>query len=130
MCQDYPYIYYPRWTKKFYGTPKREHERLELASELDREAALMSASWGLFQIMGFNYDKCGCSNIQAFVNGMYLTTESQVRLACTFLKNSKLIPVINSHDWATFAKKYNGPGQINIYSQKLMNAYNNFKDKI
>jgi hypothetical protein len=127
MLKNYPYIYYPKWTKDFYGTASREHERLELAQELDSEVANMSASWGLMQIMGFNYDKCGCHTVREFVNKMQLGREEQVRLAATFLKNSNLIDVLNQHNWAKFAKKYNGPGQVDYYSQKLTNAYTNFK---
>lgn len=45
-------ISYPKWTTKYYN--KNQHKRLQKAVELDRNAALQSASWGKFQIMGFN----------------------------------------------------------------------------
>jgi hypothetical protein len=38
---------------------------------------------------------------------------------------------LKEHDWAGFARKYNGPGYAeNAYDQKLKNAYENFKNKI
>ena len=36
-----------------------EYPRLEKAAKLDREAALMSASWGAGQVMGFNHRAAG-----------------------------------------------------------------------
>ena len=41
------------------------------------------------------------------------------------------VPLSKEHDWAGFARKYNGPGYAeNAYDQKLKNAYENFKNKI
>ena len=51
-----PTLSFPKWTKEHYaGSALGEWKRLERAKELDRAAALQSASWGMFQIMGFNY---------------------------------------------------------------------------
>src|SRR5690606_10405229 len=45
-------ILYPKWTKKYYLGGAREYSRLNKAMLIHREAAIYSASWGLFQIMG------------------------------------------------------------------------------
>ena len=45
------------------------------AAHLNRIAALKSASWGKFQLMGFNYKLCGFNSLQAFVNAMYKNEE-------------------------------------------------------
>ncbi|MEJ2621539.1 MAG: N-acetylmuramidase domain-containing protein [Candidatus Thiodiazotropha sp.] len=39
-----------------------EHTRLKKTSTLNETAALKSAPWGKFQIMGFNYKAVGYSN--------------------------------------------------------------------
>jgi hypothetical protein len=53
---SHPTLSYPKWTKQFYSkTGAGEWDRLNAACALDRTAALQSASWGMFQIMGFNY---------------------------------------------------------------------------
>ncbi|WP_426770837.1 N-acetylmuramidase domain-containing protein, partial [Pseudomonas aeruginosa] len=44
-----------------------EHERLDKAVKMDRDCALQSASWGLFQIMGFHWEALGYASVQAFV---------------------------------------------------------------
>ena len=55
---DYPTLSYPKWTKQFYGkTWQEEKARLAQAMTLDRQAAMLSSSWGMFQIMGFNFTR-------------------------------------------------------------------------
>jgi hypothetical protein len=64
----HPTLSYPKWTKQFYSkTGAGEWDRLNAASALDRAAAQQSASWGMFQIMGFNYALCGYTDVEAFV---------------------------------------------------------------
>ena len=44
-----------KWTKSHYKGDMGEYERLKKALAIHEKAAACSASWGLFQIMGFNY---------------------------------------------------------------------------
>jgi hypothetical protein len=61
FAKQAPNLSNPTWNRKLYaGSVAGEWQRLEAACKLDRPAALQSASWGLFQIMGFNYAYCGC----------------------------------------------------------------------
>lgn len=126
---NYPTISYPKWTRQFYGKSwSAEKQRLALASELDREAALMSASWGLFQIMGFNYKTCGFESIQQFVNAMCASEGEQLKAFAAFVLANKLDRYLVNQDWASFAKRYNGPGYAeNRYDTKLAQAYDKFK---
>ena len=55
-------VLYSKWTKSHYLGGTREYERLEKAAKLlndprVKEAALASASWGSYQIMGFHAEK-------------------------------------------------------------------------
>lgn len=131
LCKNYSQVVYPRWDKKKYFGGGFEYKRLEIAQVLDKECAFKSASWGMFQIMGFNYALCGCKDVYEFVEKMSKSCEEQIRLMYYFMHNSKCLQNLKDHDWAGFAKKYNGPGyKENAYDQKLMNAYNNFRGKI
>ena len=61
-----------KWDKSKYLGGVHEYKRLELAKEIDEECALKSASWGMFQIMGFNHLYCGCKDVFEFVKKMHL----------------------------------------------------------
>lgn len=129
---EHPTISYPTWTKRFYtGSNTREHGRLAEATALDREAGLKSASWGAFQIMGFNHKDAGHDTIQDFVNAMYESPGAQFDAFMSFLKKYRggiLLPALREHRWANFAEAYNGSGYAaNKYDLKLAQAYKGFK---
>jgi len=117
-------ILYPKWDNtKYYGGLK-EYERLKAACAIDTEAALLSTSWGMFQILGLNYKKCGEPDIRKFVRQMTYSEFHQINLAVVFMDKAGLIPLLNSHKWAAFAKRYNGPAYAkNHYDTRLKDAY-------
>jgi hypothetical protein len=59
---------------------RREHNRLQKAMILDRTAALESASWGLFQIMGFNYASVNLRSVEELVAAKVGARLQEVRL--------------------------------------------------
>lgn len=126
--KEYPHLSYPKWVKKWYGkTWQVEQARLQEAMELDREAALMSASWGRFQIMGFNFAICGFANIQSFINAMYRSEGDQLAAFCAYVKHTGLDDELRKHDWKGFARGYNGADfWQNLYDQRLAQAYAKF----
>ncbi|MFB5623238.1 MAG: N-acetylmuramidase family protein [Nitrosarchaeum sp.] len=128
---EYPYISYPKWTRKWYGKDQiGEKERLDKACELDRTSALMSASWGKFQIMGFNFGICGFKTIQKFVNAMYKSESQHLMAFCNYIKNSGLIGSLTNLDWETFAYLYNGPEyKKNRYAERLYKTYMRLLEK-
>lgn len=131
LCKRYSTIFFPKWDKSKYLGGVHEYKRLELAKEIDEECALKSASWGMFQIMGFNHKICGCQDVYDFVHKMSESHEKQLELMYYFMHNSGCLKNLKEKDWAGFAKKYNGPGYAqNAYDQKLRNAYENFKGKL
>jgi hypothetical protein len=118
-------ISYPKWIRTYYN--QNQHKRLQKAVLLDREAALQSASWGKFQIMGFNYDKCGFDNIQQFVNAMYRSEGAQLEAFVNFILSRNLDDELRAKNWSRFAYFYNGKGfRKNKYDTKLENAYLNY----
>lgn len=121
----FPDICYKSWTKTHYKGGEREWERLEAARSIDQIAADMATSWGIGQIMGFNYKLCGCSSVSEMVERMCKSKEEQITLWMNFLKNSpNCIKPLREKNWTAFAKAYNGPGYAqNAYDTKLRNAY-------
>jgi hypothetical protein len=119
-------ILYEVWDKSKYKGGAAEYDRLAKAMKIHRIAALKSASYGLFQIMGFNHNNCGYQSIDAFVNDMNDSVEKQLQAAVLFLKSKNLIDIINQHNWKAFANMYNGPMYAkNNYDVKLEQAYRN-----
>lgn len=127
LCAQYPNIVYPKWDKSKYLGGEKEWTRLEKALEINVKYANYAASWGMFQVMGFNYRKCGCESVGEMVKRMEESQEQQLLLTLNFLKNSGLIEPLKNRQWATFAKGYNGAGYAqNKYHLKLQAAYNNY----
>lgn len=108
-----------------YGPSSDQHRRLQRAAALDREAALKSASWGLFQIMGFNHAAAGHPTLQGFINAMYRGEGAQLDAFVAFVKaNSTMVKALRERNWGAFAKAYNGPAYAkNKYDTKLAAAY-------
>lgn len=131
LCKRFSTVFYPKWDKSKYFGGLGEYKRLKLAKEIDEECALKATSWGMFQIMGFNHNLCGCKDVFDFVHKMSESYEKQLELMYYFMNNSGCLKELKEKDWAGFAKKYNGPGYAqNAYDQKLRNAYENFKNKL
>lgn len=117
-------ICYPIWGTKPYGKVSMQHEKLEKAVEINRVCALKSASWGLFQIMGFNYKQCGCNSIQEFINKMCHSEDAQLELFVNYIINSHLDDELRNEDWKGFARGYNGASYAkNAYDTKLRKAF-------
>lgn len=117
-------ILYPKWEKGHYKGGIGEYDRLEQARKLHREAADASASWGMFQIMGFNYAACGEKSVESFVNAMCESERKQLILSGRFIRQGGMLAALQSRNWAEFAKRYNGPAYAqNKYDEKLAKAY-------
>jgi len=110
------------WNRSLYT--KDEHKRLEKACAINRSYGLQSASWGKFQIMGFNYSLCGFSRLQDFINAMYKSEKEQLKAFCEFIKTQKLERFLKEKDWGGFALRYNGKSyKENKYDEKLEKEY-------
>lgn len=133
-ARSHPTICYPKWTSAFYCKGKTdargacELERLRQAQALDHKAALYSASYGKFQIMGFNYTLCGFTGVDEFVDFMKESEGNQLQAFCEYITNTNLDDPLRAHSWADFARRYNGPGYAkNAYDKKLAAAYTKHK---
>lgn len=101
-----------------------EYPRLYRALQLDGDAAVQSASWGGFQIMGFNWRECGERSLAGFLIAMHHNADAHLALFVQFVLGRDLAPLLRDHKWASFAEKYNGPSyRINNYDGRLAAAY-------
>jgi len=121
-------IVYKSATYDYYA-PSLQHGRLNKARAIHDEAALKSASYGMFQIMGFNYETAGFDTVEAFVESLKVSEMNQLEAFLTFVKNTKgCFKALQNKDWATFAKIYNGPAyRKNRYDEKMAKHYSSSK---
>lgn len=105
-----------------------EHDRLYLAQQIDFDSAVESASWGLFQIMGFHWQVLGYESAKAFARAMSQSEGQQLDAFVRFIKaDAGLHRALRSKNWADFAARYNGPAYSkNKYDVKLAEAYKEF----
>lgn len=82
---------------------------LARACSIDREAALCSVSWGIGQVMGAHWRWLGYPGVEALAAEARSDVEGQVRLFARFIDAADLKGRLNAHDWAGFARAYNGP---------------------
>lgn len=102
-----------------------EHERLARAEAICRPCALESASWGLFQIMGFHWRGLGYDSVEAFVERMSESEADQLEAFIRFIERDKALHfALQRRRWAAFAERYNGPAyRKNAYDLKLARAF-------
>lgn len=122
-------VLYPTWNPDIVRPLYKldQYARLAKAEKINRDAALNSASWGAFQIMGFNFRACGYADVKSFTDAMS-DELSQLSAFAAYLKSTHIDVHLQHLDWKGFARAYNGPDYAkNQYDTKLQNAYNSFK---
>jgi len=123
----YPDLLSPVWNKKLYGKFSVQWQKIERAKAINEEAALCSASYGAFQIMGFNHRLCGFDSVFNFVQELQKGEVNQLQAFCNFIKSKFLDDELRNKDWSGFALSYNGRGyKLNQYDMKLKKAYQKY----
>jgi len=124
---SHPDISRASWTTGLYLGGAAEYGRLARAVDLDRRAALSAASWGLFQILGTNFQAAGFTSVENYVAAMMKGEREHLLAFCAFVKANRLTTALRARDWAAFARSYNGPSYaVNRYDEKLAAAYERF----
>jgi hypothetical protein len=89
---------------------------------LDRTAALESTSWGLFQIMGFNYAAVNLRSVEELVAAPNKSEGERLKLFSEFVKKTGLADALRHKSWTDFARGYNGP-DYGDYDKRMERAY-------
>lgn len=123
LAAQYPNIINPQ--RGGYAGGAAEHARLKTAIGIDRTCALESASWGLFQIMGYHWQALDYDSADDFVACMDAGEAEQLISFVRFIKADPALHVaLQNRKWAEFARRYNGPAyKDNLYDVKLARAY-------
>jgi hypothetical protein len=123
LARHYPNIVNPK--RGGYMGKAAEHMRLHRATGIDHACALASASWGMFQIMGFHWKRMGYASLEEFADAMRQGEPEQLDAFVRFvLTDPALHKALKARKWATFASLYNGPAyKENLYDVKLARAF-------
>ena len=112
-----------------YKGGQAEYDRLNIARGFSEIAALESASYGQFQVMGFNAVAIGYSSVLEFERLMQQDVFQHLEAFVRFIKNTPLARQgIMNKDFAKLALGYNGKDyKINNYDVDLRKYYNQVK---
>ncbi|CAN5286361.1 hypothetical protein BH11PSE10_BH11PSE10_04400 [soil metagenome] len=125
----HPYLSY-KYLKK--AGPQWQHNNkdqatawatLGAAMALDHDAALLACSWGMFQVMGFNFEACGYADVDAFVAAMKAGQKGQLLAFVGYCKKKKgMVAALQAKDFAKMAALYNGE-DYGDYDRRIEKAY-------
>lgn len=130
LAAQYPSLINP--TPGGYAGGVAEHQRLAQARLIDDTAALESASWGAFQIMGYHATRLGYESVQAFAEAMASGEPAQLEAFVRYIEaDPALLKALRTRKWADFAKLYNGPAYArNLYDVKLQRAFERYSTSL
>ena len=126
---SHPNLSSAKWNRKLYVGGQAEYIRLWKAMALDRNAALLSASVGGAQIMGFNHKAAGFDTVEAFWEAMKVSETAHLKAFANFIASKKLVSALKAisnvaSTCIAFAKGYNGAGfAANNYHVKIAAAH-------
>ncbi|MBS2782730.1 N-acetylmuramidase domain-containing protein [Aeromonas salmonicida] len=126
LAASYPNLVNPK--RGGYAGGAVEWERLQLAISLHRDAAIESASWGMFQIMGYHWQALGFASASDWMGAMQRSEVDHLTALCRFIQQDLAMhKALQGRKWADFARRYNGPAfKDNDYDTKLAKAYDHF----
>lgn len=114
-----------------------EYVRLEQAKQIDVDSALMSTSWGQFQVMGENWKQLGYASVQEFVEQQFANESYQLEAFIRFIewktgtfdkKKVTLIDALRAENWDIVFTLYNGPNYKKLgYQAKFQKEYDHLE---
>jgi hypothetical protein len=108
-----------------YGLFSEQYPKIVRAAALDLDAALGSASFGMFQILGQNHVAAGFGDVETYVAAMRTGVGAHLQAFVGFIGASPgLVAAIQGKDWSKFAAGYNGKDYAaHGYDTQLASAY-------
>lgn len=107
---------------------EQEYDVLEVARSLAGDAiACQCISIGGPQIMGFHYERLGFSTPRELFDAFQASEGAQVRGFFSFCEGcgrpGEATDSLRRRDWETFARLYNGSGNVAFYAGAIRSAY-------
>lgn len=109
-------------------SPAGVYAMIARAEKIDKDVAHMSVSWGLGQVMGEHWKVLGYKSVEDFVQTAMSGVAGQVEIMIDFIERNGLKASLLRRDWASFARRYNGPAyKKNRYDTKMATAYERYR---
>lgn len=104
---------------------EQEYKAFNEAFKISPTKAMLCTSWGIMQVMGFNFKASGYNSVDEMVDDFKVGEYQQVKGALTFIKNTNRLHVaFRKLDFTGLAIGYNGPRYyLNNYDRKLRDRY-------
>lgn len=112
------------------GSSKARWDLLDKAAAINETSALMSASWGLGQVLGENAETLGYKSVQDFAKDMALSEDAQLDAMARYLRKQRLLDAMRDRDWRALAAGYNGAANVPAYAKRLRIAYVKHRDAV
>lgn len=123
---EQPGLFKSKFNVKDSNAPQDEQYRrlnqalLTIEGLYGHEPALSATSWGLNQVMGFNFRLAGSGTIDRFVARMVESEREQLKASITFIDSHPAMRrALANRDWITFARHYNGTARVAKYAAQI-----------
>jgi peptidoglycan hydrolase-like protein with peptidoglycan-binding domain len=122
--QSHPNLSAKYGTQAYKTAAKASWASINEAFSIAPEAAVMAASWGMFQVMGQFYPMGGWKSARSFVDDMFRSAGQHLRIFFGYCRKTNIVRYLKAKDFTSFAKHYNGPKyKDNQYDVKMRAAY-------
>lgn len=115
-----------------------EYKAFNIAFGFNKEAAMLSTSIGLGQVLGMNYARLGYKDVGSMWDDAKRGEDRQIFQMAEFIRtDNRLLQALKEGDWHTVASRYNGAGYkalakrlgITPYDERMRNYYNKRKSE-
>ncbi len=114
----------PRWGDLPYvKSQSGRYGQLARAAKINEQAAYAACSWGVGQVLGENAEWLGYGTPKALAEKAMEGIAGQIDVMLAFVKKAGLLDELHARDWHGFARRYNGPGQVDFYAGRMAAAY-------
>lgn len=114
----------PRWGDLPYAKSlSARYNQLNRAATINEQAAYAACSWGVGQVLGENAEWLGYGTPKELAEKTMESVSGQIEVMLAFIRKAGLMDELHARDWRGFARRYNGPGQVDFYSTRMAAAY-------
>ena len=107
----------------------QENDVLNFAASLDFTTAYEATSFGLAQILGSNYGRCGYNSAKEMYDAFATGETAQLEGFISFITSDPtLLKACQDKDYRTMASRYNGPKNVDVYAPKIEANYSIYQN--